>query len=141
MLGMLVFREITSIEAPKKLSQCNRCRDAGFPGIMIAFENGGTNKTTGKIFWLLKNSDGSDHKHISALNPTITIAAAPPPPPTATTNGTTKEQTIQALHDRRVETELQHIKAIEDQTTTIREQSKLIGDLVGAIWELVQKQQ
>src|SRR5207245_11036449 len=110
-----------------KLSECNRCKSTGFSGVTIGFVQGGVNKD-GKVFWNLVNKDNTAHSHLSPLNQRIstqTAQAAPTTqtaPPTATTNGTTtKDQQIQKLHDTRVETELQHIQAINNQTITINE--------------------
>jgi len=47
----------------KKLSDCNRCKDAGFPSQMIGFVKTDKVKPDGKPFWKLLNEDLSDHVH------------------------------------------------------------------------------
>jgi len=62
----------TSREAPKKFTQCNRCRDAGFPGVVVGFIQQGVKKD-GTPFWNLVNKDNTPHSHLSPLNPTFWV--------------------------------------------------------------------
>ena len=48
---------------PKKMQECNRCKDAGYPNQMIGFEKIGRNETTGKTIWKLIDEEGNEHKH------------------------------------------------------------------------------
>lgn len=47
----------------KQLTECNRCKAAGFPSQMIAFEKTTKTKPDGQPVWLLLNSDMSGHVH------------------------------------------------------------------------------
>ena len=49
----------------KKMQECRRCKDAGFPNQMIGFEKIGEDPTTGKIIWKLVNEDRQQHEHKS----------------------------------------------------------------------------
>lgn len=49
----------------KKMQECNRCKAAGFPNQLIAFEKIGEDPVTGKISWKLINENGEQHKHKS----------------------------------------------------------------------------
>lgn len=72
-----------------KLSECNRCKSTGFPGVMIGFIQGGVKKD-GKVFWNLVNKDNTPHSHLSPRSPT---------PAQARTNGTTvREDMIHQSH-------------------------------------------
>ncbi|MCI0563706.1 MAG: hypothetical protein MN733_34970 [Nitrososphaera sp.] len=48
-----------------KMQECNRCKAAGYPGQLIAFEKLGEDPVTGKIKWKLLNEDGAEHTHRS----------------------------------------------------------------------------
>jgi hypothetical protein len=127
-----------------KLSQCRKCSEKGIPNVMIYFVQNGFNKSTGKPFWDLKNVDGSEHKHLSALYPNITTQTQPTVIQTkqsqatvATNETTTKEDVIHQSHLENVNAWQQQTQALKDQTIAIKEQTKSINDLVDAIWELV----
>lgn len=47
----------------KKMQECNRCKDAGYPGQLISFEKLGEDPATGKTKWKLIGEDGSEHAH------------------------------------------------------------------------------
>ena len=49
----------------KKMQECRRCKDAGFPNQLIGFEKIGEDPVTGKIIWKLINENGEQHKHKS----------------------------------------------------------------------------
>jgi hypothetical protein len=49
----------------KKMQECRRCKEAGFPNQLIGFEKVGEDPTSGKINWKLINEDGGDHRHRS----------------------------------------------------------------------------
>jgi hypothetical protein len=49
----------------KKMQECRRCKDAGFPNQLIGFEKIGEDPSTGKIIWKLVNEDGQQHEHKS----------------------------------------------------------------------------
>ena len=49
----------------KKMQECRRCKDAGFPNQPIGFEKIGEDPITGKIIWKLVNEDGRQHEHKS----------------------------------------------------------------------------
>lgn len=49
----------------KKMQECRRCKDAGFPNQLIGFEKMGEDAATGKIIWKLVNEDGQQHEHKS----------------------------------------------------------------------------
>jgi hypothetical protein len=49
----------------KKMQECRRCKEAGFPNQLIGFEKVGEDPTSGKINWKLINEDGEDHRHRS----------------------------------------------------------------------------
>jgi hypothetical protein len=59
----------TSIQAEaskpqqKKMQECNKCKAAGFPNQLIAFEKIGEDPVTGKIRWKLIDESGLEHKH------------------------------------------------------------------------------
>lgn len=59
----------TSIQAEaskpqqKKMQECNKCKAAGFPNQLIAFEKIGEDPMTGKIRWKLIDENGLEHKH------------------------------------------------------------------------------
>jgi hypothetical protein len=59
----------TSIQAEaskpqqKKMQECNKCKAAGFPNQLIAFEKIGEDPLTGKIRWKLIDENGLEHKH------------------------------------------------------------------------------
>jgi hypothetical protein len=47
----------------KKMQECRRCKDAGFPNQLIGFEKIGEDPSTGKVRWKLVNEDGQQHEH------------------------------------------------------------------------------
>lgn len=47
----------------KKMQECNKCKAAGFPNQLIAFEKIGEDPITGKIRWKLIDENGLEHKH------------------------------------------------------------------------------
>ncbi len=47
----------------KKMQECNRCKAAGFPNQLIAFEKVGEDQATGKIKWKLVDENGNEHVH------------------------------------------------------------------------------
>jgi hypothetical protein len=47
----------------KKMQECNKCKAAGFPNQLIAFEKIGEDPVTGKIRWKLIDENGLEHKH------------------------------------------------------------------------------
>ena len=49
----------------KKMQECRRCKEAGFPNQLIGFEKIGEDPSTGKIIWKLVNEDGRQHEHKS----------------------------------------------------------------------------
>jgi hypothetical protein len=49
----------------KKMQECRRCKDAGFPNQLIGFEKVGEDPITGKVRWKLVNEDGQQHEHKS----------------------------------------------------------------------------
>ncbi len=49
----------------KKMQECRRCKDAGFPNQLIGFEKIGEDPITGKVRWKLVNEDGKQHEHKS----------------------------------------------------------------------------
>ena len=49
----------------KKMQECRRCKEAGFPNQLIGFEKVGEDPATGKINWKLIDEDGEDHRHRS----------------------------------------------------------------------------
>jgi hypothetical protein len=49
----------------KKMQECRRCKEAGFPNQLIGFEKVGEDPKSGKINWKLINEDGEDHRHRS----------------------------------------------------------------------------
>jgi hypothetical protein len=51
----------------KKMQECNRCKAAGYPGQMIAFEKLGEDPATGKIRWKLIDESGAEHAHKASL--------------------------------------------------------------------------
>ncbi|MEP0826352.1 MAG: hypothetical protein HRF40_12785 [Nitrososphaera sp.] len=58
----------TSVQAEaskpqRKMQECNRCKAAGFPNQLIAFEKIGEDPTTGKIRWKLVDESGKEHVH------------------------------------------------------------------------------
>jgi hypothetical protein len=48
------------------MQECNRCKDAGFPGQLISFEKLGEDAATGKIRWRLLDETGAEHAHKGA---------------------------------------------------------------------------
>ena len=50
----------------KKMQQCNRCAEAGFPGQMISFEKLGEDPVTGRMKWKLIDEIGAEHVHKGA---------------------------------------------------------------------------
>ena len=49
----------------KKMQECRRCKEAGFPNQLIGFEKIGEDPTTGKVKWKLVNEDAQQHEHKS----------------------------------------------------------------------------
>jgi hypothetical protein len=49
----------------KKMQECRRCKEAGFPNQLIGFAKVGEDPATGKINWKLIDEDGEDHRHRS----------------------------------------------------------------------------
>jgi predicted nucleic-acid-binding Zn-ribbon protein len=47
----------------KKMQECNKCRNAGFPEQMISFEKTGEDAYSGKVMWRLLDEDGQTHIH------------------------------------------------------------------------------
>ena len=47
----------------KKMQECNKCKNAGFPNQMISFEKAGEDNVSGKILWRLINENGEIHTH------------------------------------------------------------------------------
>lgn len=47
----------------KKMQECNRCKTAGYPNQLIAFEKIGEDTATGKIKWKLVDEKGEEHVH------------------------------------------------------------------------------
>jgi hypothetical protein len=141
-LSMLVFREMTTQTQPQKLSQCKRCESAGFPNIMISFIQNGVNKTTGKPFWDLYEN-GVKHTHRQKSSGIIESERPPPRPSafksdtqtTVATNGTAKDQ----VQERINQSHLENTSCWTAQTEAIREQTKVLNDLVSVLWEVVQK--
>ena len=72
----------TSIQAEaskpqqKKMQECNKCKAAGFPNQLIAFEKIGEDPVTGKIRWKLIDENGLEHKHKFVQNNNNDHAAA-----------------------------------------------------------------
>jgi len=50
----------------KKMQECNRCKNAGYPNQLIAFEKIGEDPATGKIKWKLIDENGKEHVHKGA---------------------------------------------------------------------------
>jgi hypothetical protein len=50
------------------MQECNKCKAAGFPNQLIAFEKIGEDPVTGKIRWKLIDENGLEHKHKSVQN-------------------------------------------------------------------------
>jgi hypothetical protein len=67
--NILVLNMSTTIQAEaskpqtKKMQECRRCKEAGFPNQLIGFEKMGEDPLTGKIRWKLINGNGEEHKH------------------------------------------------------------------------------
>lgn len=59
------------IQNKPKMTECNRCKDAGFPGTLIFFVNSGQKKADGKIKWDIFSEDYSIHQHKQAGTTTI----------------------------------------------------------------------
>ncbi|HXG07606.1 MAG TPA: hypothetical protein VNI77_09810 [Nitrososphaera sp.] len=64
----------TSIQAEaskpqRKMQECNRCKAAGFPNQLIAFERIGEDQETGKIRWKLVEGNGNEHVHKRVQEP------------------------------------------------------------------------
>ncbi len=47
----------------RKMQECNRCKAAGFPHQLIAFEKVGEDPATGKVKWKLVDEYGNEHVH------------------------------------------------------------------------------
>jgi hypothetical protein len=47
----------------KKMQECIRCKNAGYPNQMIGFEKTGQDPMTGKNTWRLLDENGTEHKH------------------------------------------------------------------------------
>ena len=47
----------------KKMQECNKCRNAGFPNQMISFEKTGEDAYNGKVMWRLLDENGQTHNH------------------------------------------------------------------------------
>lgn len=52
-------------EQAPNLTECNRCKAAKFPGVMISFQRTNKTKPNGQPIWLLLNPDGSGHTHLA----------------------------------------------------------------------------
>ena len=55
--------EASKPQQQKKMQECNKCKAAGFPNQLIAFEKIGEDPVTGKIRWKLIDENGLEHKH------------------------------------------------------------------------------
>ena len=47
----------------KKMQECRRCKEVGFPNQLIGFEKVGKDPITGKTKWKLVNENSEEHKH------------------------------------------------------------------------------
>jgi hypothetical protein len=52
----------------KKMQECRRCKEVGFPNQLIGFEKVGEDPISGKITWKLVNENGQQHTHKSNAN-------------------------------------------------------------------------
>jgi|GEM_PF-3773319 len=66
----------------KKLSECNRCRDAGFPTQIIGFVKTDKVKPDFEHFWKSLNEDLSRHAHKTVLTEIREIEEKVEKPPT-----------------------------------------------------------
>jgi hypothetical protein len=62
----------------KKMQECRRCKDVGFPNQLIGFEKVGEDAITGKLRWKLVNENGEEHKHKTIENINDNKLAAAP---------------------------------------------------------------
>jgi hypothetical protein len=51
----------------KKMQECNRCKNAGFPNQMITFEKAAEVSLSGKTLWRLVDENGQTHIHKNTL--------------------------------------------------------------------------
>lgn len=47
----------------KKMQECNKCKNAGFPNQIISFEKAGEDMYSGKAMWKLLDENGQTHSH------------------------------------------------------------------------------
>ena len=68
----------------KPAPTCNKCKDAGFPNVLIKFEEDGV-KDDGSKKWKVLNPDGSKHEHLKAAPKQVN------PPPAVTDSALLEE--------------------------------------------------
>jgi hypothetical protein len=51
----------------KKMQECNKCKNAGFPNQLITFEKSAEISPSGKTFWRLLDENGQTHIHKNAM--------------------------------------------------------------------------
>jgi hypothetical protein len=62
-LSMSTMVQAEASKPQRKMQECNRCRAAGFPHQLIAFEKIEEDPDTGKVKWKLIDEDGKEHLH------------------------------------------------------------------------------
>jgi hypothetical protein len=55
----------------KKMQECNKCKNAGFPNQMISFEKAGEVSLSGKTLWRLLDESGQTHIHKNAVQNSV----------------------------------------------------------------------
>jgi hypothetical protein len=55
----------------KKMQECNKCKNAGFPNQMITFEKASEVSLSGKTIWRLLDDNGQTHIHKNAVQSSV----------------------------------------------------------------------
>ncbi len=93
----------------RKILECNKCKNAGFPGQEFYFDGKDANG------WVMRNPDGSLHQHKTKQD---TPPASPVSPQTK--NGDARQADIERMHKENLEANRQLVAAIHDLASAIR---------------------
>jgi hypothetical protein len=105
----------------KKMQECNKCKAAGFPNQLIAFEKIGEDPVTGKNRWKLIDENGFEHKHKFVVQ-------------NSTTNNNTNDHVIAAAaaaaqNENKATTIFKRRRIVDIATVTDVEQAKKLLSL------------
>jgi hypothetical protein len=96
----------------QKLSECFKCKSAGFPGVQIFFAGKQGDQ------WIMKNPDGSEHKHKTKAE------TKPVEPSPALSPEQQRQADIQKAHIENMQANRELVAAINNLAAAIREVRK-----------------